>query len=334
MVRLFLFAILGVFLGNIPPTMGGQAPMFVPQGPQPPMFVPQGPQPPMFVPQGTQAPMVVPQGPQAPMVVPQGPQAPMVVPQGPQAPMVVPQGPQAPMVVPQGPQAPMPTQRTPTIIKRKDAREATPQKKRARAIPNNKTTEKPSDKDVQDTREATPQKKGAIATTNNKTTERPSDKDIQDPKKPVADAAPPPPAELRPLTKKTIVIDARRLDGQRFTDTIRYIKDNPNVRLKLQNSTINPDDVVKIMKLLKDEGVIDQIRDIGFVMLPGGDQNLILNEKTFTEKVLPYLGHLEGVEFSCLGVSDKFLNRWPKAYLISKVFLYLGLASPTKLFQT
>jgi hypothetical protein len=116
------------------------------------------------------------------------------------------------------------------------------------------------------------------------------------------------PAKLRPLTKKTIVIDARRLDENRFTETIRYIKENPNVRLKLQNTSINPEFVVKILKGIKESGVIDQIREIGFVMLPGGDENLILNEKAFTEKVLPYLGHLEGIELSCLGVTDKVLE--------------------------
>jgi hypothetical protein len=124
----------------------------------------------------------------------------------------------------------------------------------------------------------------------------------------VKQTSPKPPAELRPLTKKTVIIDARRLDGQIFTDTIRYIKDNPNVRLKLQNTTINPDDVVKVLKLLKDDGVLDQIREIGFVMLPGGEQNLTLNPQAFTEKVFPYLGHLEGIEFSCLGLSDKFVE--------------------------
>jgi len=129
-----------------------------------------------------------------------------------------------------------------------------------------------------------------------------------DVKKGPVDEIPAPPTELRALTKKTVVIDARRLEDQKFTDTIRYIKDNPNVRLKLQNTTINPEFVVKILKTFKDAGVIDQIRDIGFVMLPGGDENLILNEKAFSEKVLPLLGYLEAIEISCLGISDKFLE--------------------------
>lgn len=149
--------------------------------------------------------------------------------------------------------------------------------------------------------------------------------------KPELEVSPQAPAKLRQLTKKTIIIDARRLDENRFTETIRYIKENPNVRLKLQNTTINPEFVVKILKALKEAGVIDQIRDIGFVMLPGGDENLILNEKSFTDKVLPYLGGLEGIELSCLGITDKLLESISKKlpHLTSISLFGVGITDKT-----
>lgn len=119
------------------------------------------------------------------------------------------------------------------------------------------------------------------------------------------------PATLRPLKKKTILIDARRLGEHKFTETIRYIKEHPDIRLKLQNMTIDPDSVVPLMKGFKEANVIDQIREIGFVMLPGPN-NQVLNEKAFIDKILPYLGYLEGIELSCLGVSDKVVGALPK----------------------
>ncbi len=119
------------------------------------------------------------------------------------------------------------------------------------------------------------------------------------------------PPKMRPLSKKTILIDARRLGEHKFTETIRYIKEHPHIRLKLQNMTIDAESVIPLMKGFKEANVIDQIRDIGFVMLPGPN-NQVLNEKAFMDKVLPYLGHLEGIELSCLGVSDKVVSAFPK----------------------
>ncbi len=121
----------------------------------------------------------------------------------------------------------------------------------------------------------------------------------------------PVPATLRPLTKKTILIDARRLGEHKFTETIRYIKEHPNIRLKLQNMTIDADSIIPLMKGFKEANVIDQIRDIGFVMLPG-PKNQVLNKDAFISKVLPYLGHLEGISLSCLGVSDDVVAALPK----------------------
>lgn len=118
------------------------------------------------------------------------------------------------------------------------------------------------------------------------------------------------PPKMRPLSKKTMTIDARRLRDHKFTETIRYIKEHPDIRLKLQNMTIDPETVVTVMKGFREANVIDQIRDIGFVMLSGAN-NQVLNEKAFIERILPYLGYLEGMELSCLGVSDKVVHALP-----------------------
>lgn len=139
---------------------------------------------------------------------------------------------------------------------------------------------------------------------------------------PVKDAVAP--EKLRPLEKKTIVIDARRLHGHKFTEIIRYIKEHPNLRLKLQSMTIDADSVVPLMKGFKDANVIDQIRDIGFVMLPGPN-NQVLNEQAFIQKVLPYLGHLEGIELSCLGVTDKVVAAMPKMMPHLKALSLFGI---------
>lgn len=124
-------------------------------------------------------------------------------------------------------------------------------------------------------------------------------------------ADPVPPLKLRDLKKKTIILDARRLKEHKFTETIRYIKEHPNIRLKLQNMSINPDSAVSLMKGFQEAKVIDQIREISFVMLPGAN-NQVLNEKDFISKVLPYLGHLEGIDLSCLGVTDIVVEALPK----------------------
>ncbi|MCE3231601.1 MAG: hypothetical protein K0R52_1529 [Alphaproteobacteria bacterium] len=120
------------------------------------------------------------------------------------------------------------------------------------------------------------------------------------------------PVKMRPLSKKTILIDARRLGEHKFTETIRYIKEHPDMRLKLQNMTIDPSSAVPLLKGFKEAGVIDQIRDIGFVMLPGPLANQVLNEDAFIKDILPYLGHLEAIDLSCLGVSDKVVRALPK----------------------
>jgi hypothetical protein len=120
------------------------------------------------------------------------------------------------------------------------------------------------------------------------------------------------PVKMRPLSKKTILIDARRLGEHKFTETIRYIKEHPDMRLKLQNMTIDPSSAVPLLKSFKEAGVIDQIRDIGFVMLPGPPTNQVLNEDAFIKDILPYLGHLEAIDLSCLGVSDKVVRALPK----------------------
>jgi|GEM_PF-3297819 len=179
-----------------------------------------------------------------------------------------------------------PINRPPVVAKRKDVKELYPTKKQKGNGLGAQAPKKPIDVKV-------PNKNTAM------------DKAIAD--VPVDDK-PTVPVKLRSLTKKTIVIDARRLDEHTVTETIRYIKENPDVRLKLQNLTINSGDVVKILKTFKDEKILDQFREIGFVMLPGGNENLILNEKSFIEKVLPDLGYLEGIDLSCLGITDKVLE--------------------------
>ncbi|MBX9805706.1 MAG: hypothetical protein K2Y18_08145 [Alphaproteobacteria bacterium] len=127
----------------------------------------------------------------------------------------------------------------------------------------------------------------------------------------ISDQKNPPPKELRPLQKKMILLDARRLKDQKLAASIRYIKENPDMRFKVQNMTIDIKSIVSLMEVFKRANVLDQIRVVGFVMLPGAN-NQVLNENEFIEKVLPYLGYLEGIELSCLGVTDKLLKEFPK----------------------
>jgi len=111
-----------------------------------------------------------------------------------------------------------------------------------------------------------------------------------------------------PSKKKTLLIDARRLTDHKLTETIRYMKDHPNIRFKLQNMTIDATFAAPLLKTLKQANVLHQIKDMGFVMLNTA-HGQTLNEKEFiSEVLLPFLGYLEGLELSCLGVSDKVVQ--------------------------
>ncbi|MBM3468401.1 MAG: hypothetical protein FJX71_03100 [Alphaproteobacteria bacterium] len=128
------------------------------------------------------------------------------------------------------------------------------------------------------------------------------------PQKEVALSQPKPiPTSLKTLSGKSLIIDARRLKGHKLTETIRFIQNHPNTRFKLINMTIDSSFIIPLMEGLKNAHALDQIRDISFVMLPTANGQ-ILNEKDFIGKVLPYLNGLEGIELSCLGVTDKVVE--------------------------
>lgn len=112
-----------------------------------------------------------------------------------------------------------------------------------------------------------------------------------------------------PITKKmkTIVIDARRLKDHKLNETIRYIKEHPEVRFKLQNTTIDPAFVIPLLTALGEAQVLDKIKDIAFVMLLTANGQT-LDETVFIGKILRYLGHLEGLELLCLGATDKVVK--------------------------
>jgi hypothetical protein len=104
--------------------------------------------------------------------------------------------------------------------------------------------------------------------------------------------------------KKTVPIDARRLKDHKFTEAVRYIKEHPNTRFKLKNTTIDPTFLLPLLTTLKEAQVLDKIKDIGFVMLNSANGK-VLNEGIFLQKVLPFLEHLDGLELLCLGATDK-----------------------------
>lgn len=106
---------------------------------------------------------------------------------------------------------------------------------------------------------------------------------------------------------KTIVVDARRLKDHKLSETIRYIKEHPEVRFKLQNTTIDPTFVLPLLTALSEAQVLDKIKDITFVMLPTANGQT-LDEAVFIGKILRYLEHLEGLELLCLGATDKVVK--------------------------
>jgi hypothetical protein len=143
---------------------------------------------------------------------------------------------------------------------------------------------------------------------------------------------------LKELSRKTTVIDARRLTEHKLTETIRYIKttkdkENKDLRLKLQNATINPEHFAKILDSFEAAGVLEQVREIGFVMLPGEKKNQEIQEHDFIQKIVPKLKNLEGIELSCLGVTDKLLEAIAKgAPHLKGVSLFgLGITDATLL---
>jgi len=107
--------------------------------------------------------------------------------------------------------------------------------------------------------------------------------------------------------KKTVPIDARRLKDHKLTEAVRYIKEHPNLRFKLQNMTIDPSFAVPLLTALKDAQVLDKIKDIGFVMLNSANGKN-LEEGVFLVKVLPFLEHLDGLELLCLGATNKIIK--------------------------
>lgn len=107
--------------------------------------------------------------------------------------------------------------------------------------------------------------------------------------------------------KKTVPIDARRLKDHKFTEAVRYIKEHPDTRFKLQNMTIDPAFALPVLTALKDAQVLDKIKDIGFVMLNSANGKS-LEEGIFLVKILPFLEHLEGLELLCLGATDKIVK--------------------------
>lgn len=107
--------------------------------------------------------------------------------------------------------------------------------------------------------------------------------------------------------KKTVPIDARRLKEHKFTEAVRYIKEHPNMRFKLQNMTIDPDFALPLLTALKDAQVLDKIKDIGFVMLNSANGKS-LSESVFLVKILPFLGYLDSLELLCLGATDKIVK--------------------------
>ncbi|MGV8947985.1 MAG: hypothetical protein ACOH2E_01250 [Candidatus Paracaedibacter sp.] len=107
--------------------------------------------------------------------------------------------------------------------------------------------------------------------------------------------------------KKTVPIDARRLKDHKFTEAVRYIKEHPNTRFKLQNTTIDPAFLLPLLTALKEAQVLDKIKDIGFVMLNSANGK-ILDEGIFLQKILPFLEHLDGLELLCLGATDKIVK--------------------------
>ena len=107
--------------------------------------------------------------------------------------------------------------------------------------------------------------------------------------------------------KKTVPIDARRLKDHKFTEAVRYIKEHPDTRFKLQNTTIDPAFLLPLLTSLKEAQVLDKIKDIGFVMLNSANGK-VLDEGIFLQKILPFLEHLDGLELLCLGATDKIVK--------------------------
>lgn len=107
--------------------------------------------------------------------------------------------------------------------------------------------------------------------------------------------------------KKTVPIDARRLKDHKFTEAVRYIKEHPDTRFKLQNMTIDPTFLLPLLTSLKEAQVLDKIKDIGFVMF-NSVNGKTLDENVFLTKILPFLEHLEGLELLCLGATDKVVK--------------------------
>jgi hypothetical protein len=101
--------------------------------------------------------------------------------------------------------------------------------------------------------------------------------------------------DIKGKAKKTVPIDARRLKDHKFTEAVRYIKEHPDTRFKLQNMTIDPAFALPLLTSLKEAQVLDKIKDIGFVMLSSANGK-VLEESAFLTKILPFLGHLDGLE--------------------------------------
>lgn len=144
------------------------------------------------------------------------------------------------------------------------------------------------------------------------------------------------PLPLKELSKKTTVIDARRLTEHKLTETIRYVKstkdpENKDLRLKIQNATINSTHFIKILNAFEAAGILNQVREICFVMLPGEKKNQELQSAEFIKVILPKIKNLEGIELSCLGVTDKFIENIAKEtpHLKSISLFGLGITDAT-----
>lgn len=114
-------------------------------------------------------------------------------------------------------------------------------------------------------------------------------------------------ASQNTVKKKKILIDARRLTDEKFTATVRYMKENPDLHFKLHNTTIDPTFLIPLLKNLKEAQALDQIKDIEFVMLASPNAQ-VLKEADFIQKILPFLIHIESLELGCLGVTNSVVK--------------------------